>query len=305
MVMKKFATMLTCFFTLILSFLFTFSYTEKHMQTSRAECAFNMPFYNLNPQELTLRAKFYTSFYGSSEERANNIGLATKSLNNVLIAPQEEFSFNKTVGARTEKRGYKQAKIIVGGKFIDGIGGGVCQVSSTLYNAVLLSGLKITEFHQHSLPVGYVAPSFDAMVNSGSADLRFLNTTKNPIIIKTKIKNSTIYVEIHGEPMLERYQRESKIIEEISPPKDEIIKDVDKQYPDLYEGMKKYMIYPKKGYKSEGYLIKSINGKLIWRKKIRTNTYNAMRGVVIEGTAIPPIEDENIMNLPNDTLSVS
>lgn len=300
---KKIFIILICF--LMLMSVLINSPLSANIQKANAQSFRSMPFYNLSPQELNLRAKFYTSFSGSTEERTNNINLATKSLNNVLVAPQEEFSFNKTVGARTEKRGYKQAKIIVGGKFIDGVGGGVCQVSSTLYNAVLLAGLKITEYHQHSLPVGYVAPSFDAMVNSGSADLRFLNTTNNPIIVKTKIENSTIYVEIHGEPMQEKYQRESKIIEEILPPKDEIIKDTDNQYPELYEGMKKYIFFPKKGYKSEGYLIKTFNGKMVWRKKIRTNTYSAMRGVVVEGTAKPPIEDENLPIMPSKTLSVS
>ena len=95
-----------------------------------------MPFYNLSPKQICLRSKFYTSFSTSSLERIHNIKLASKSLDKVVIESNAEFSFNKTVGARTVERGYKNSKIIVGGAFIDGVGGGVCQFSTTLYNAL-------------------------------------------------------------------------------------------------------------------------------------------------------------------------
>ncbi|MBR1984094.1 MAG: VanW family protein [Clostridia bacterium] len=164
-----------------------------------------MPFYDLQPKELTLRASFYTSYPASTEERKNNIKVASKSLDNVFVDSNSEFSFNDTVGPRTVNRGYKTAKIIFGGQFVDGVGGGVCQVSTTLYNAVLLAGLLISEYHPHSLAVSYVAPSFDAMVNSGSADLKFINNTHNPIIIKSHADDASIKIEIYGEPMLEKY----------------------------------------------------------------------------------------------------
>ena len=160
-----------------------------------------MPFYDLRPQQLVLRSKFFTSYPSSTEERKSNIKLAAKSLDYAFVDVGGEFSFNQTVGARTEKRGYKTAKIIVGGEFVDGVGGGVCQVSTTLYNAVLLAGLKVTEFHAHSLPVSYVAPSFDAMVNSGSADLKFINNTHNPVYIRAFADDATLTIEIYGEPM--------------------------------------------------------------------------------------------------------
>ena len=115
-----------------------------------------------------------------------------------------EFSFNYTIGERTERRGYKKAKIIVGGEFVDGVGGGVCQVSTTLYNAVLLAGLKVVECHPHSLPVSYVEPSFDAMVNSGWADLKFINDTHNPVIIRARADGAKLTIQIFGEPMNER-----------------------------------------------------------------------------------------------------
>ena len=124
-----------------------------------------MPFYDLQPKKIVLRAEFSTNYSSSTDARKFNVALASKTLDNTLVDINGEFSFNYTVGERTERRGYKKAKIIVGGEFVDGVGGGVCQVSTTLYNAVLLAGLKIIECHPHSLPVSYVAPSFDAMVN--------------------------------------------------------------------------------------------------------------------------------------------
>lgn len=245
----------------------------------------NTPFYDLHPCELTERASFYTSYTTSSEERKNNIQLAAKSLDNTFVDAGGEFSFNYTVGARTQARGYKKAKIIVNGKFVDGIGGGVCQVSSTLYNAVLLAGLKITEFHPHSLPVSYVAPSFDAMVNSVSSDLRFINNTHNPVIIKATANDSTIKITVIGEKMNYKLTRQSVIKQEITAPAEDVIADVNGEYPDLRLGEKKVISYSKAGYKSEGFLIKLVNGKPVSSIKIRSDKYAATKGTIIEGRA--------------------
>ena len=257
-----------------------------------------MPFYDLQPKELTLRASFYTSYTTSTEERKNNIKLASKSLDNVFVDSNTEFSFNDTVGARTLERGYKSAKIIFGGQFVDGVGGGVCQVSTTLYNAVLLAGLLVTEYHPHSLAVSYVAPSFDAMVNSGSADLKFINNTHNPIFIKTKADDSTIKIEIYGEPMQEKYTRISTVKSEIPAPDYKIIKDVDGLYPDLVKGDKKIITFAKNGCISQGTLVKMINGKAISSKTIRNDIYKPLQGVIIEG-CLEPSPDQNTPTLSN------
>ncbi len=269
----------------VLTFIFSLCGVDK---------AYAMPFYGLNPKNLTLRAEFYTSYTASTEERKHNIALATKAIDGAFIDVGGEFSFNRTVGARTEARGYKNAKIIVNGKFVDGVGGGVCQVSTTLYNAVLLAGLKITEYHAHSLPVSYVAPSFDAMVNGGSADLRFINDTDNPIILHAVADESKLTVKIIGEPNLESYERVSKVIENIAPPQPEIIYDGDGEYPDLYEGEQKVLSYGKNGLKSEGYIITKRNGKTVKNRKIRTDTYKPLKGLIIIGKATPPPEIEEI-----------
>ena len=251
-----------------------------------------MPFYDLHPQELMLRSAFYTSYGNSSKERKHNIYLAAQALDNTFIDVGGEFSFNDTVGPRTQARGYKKAKIIFNGAFIDGIGGGVCQVSSTLYNAALLSDLLITEYHSHSLPVSYVALSFDAMVNSGSADLRFINNTHNPVIIKTSADGSKLKISIYGEPPEYTIERKSVTVKTIAPPPEQILKDIKGEYPDLYKGEKKVVSYGKNGYKSEGYVIKKKDGCADVKLKIRTDTYAAVRGIIIEGTAVRPTGEE-------------
>lgn len=230
---------------------------------------------------LVLRSKFYTSYENSSENRKSNIKLASKLLNDFFLDVGEEFSFNQVVGERTEKRGFKNAKIIVNGEFIDGVGGGVCQVSTTLYNAVLLAGLKVTEYHPHSLSVSYVSPSFDAMVSFGSADLRFINNTKSPIIINAYAKENRLTVYITGEKSIYRYERLSEIIEEIPFKIDKIIDDG--SYPELLIGEEKIISYGKNGLKSKGYLIKYRGEKVIEKRLIRIDTYKSVNGVVVIG----------------------
>ncbi len=267
-------------FALALALIISVSVCKTHVANA-------MPFYDLQPKELCLRAEFYTSYPSSSDERKNNVWLATKSINGTMIDVGGEFSFNRTVGARTLKRGYKNAKIIVDGKFVDGVGGGVCQVSTTLYNAVLLAGLKITEYHPHSLTVSYVAPSFDAMVNSGSADLRFINNTHNPVIIYAVADGSTLKISVWGEPMKEKYVRQS-VIKEYVTPIQEVMTDTLGEYPDVYEGEQKVISYGKQGLISEGFLVKQINGKTISVRKVRSDKYRAINGVTVIGTSPRP-----------------
>ena len=179
-----------------------------------------MPFYALSPEKIVTRAKFSTDYSTSSDERKHNVELAAKALDKTFIDVGGEFSFNATVGERSERRGYKNAKIIKEGEFADGVGGGVCQVSTTLYNALLLADIKITEFHPHSLAVSYVLPSFDAMVSYGYADLKAKNNTKNPIIIYTETDGNKITVKICGQPLNVTVIRKSVITGEIPIPKD-------------------------------------------------------------------------------------
>ncbi|MBQ3116096.1 MAG: VanW family protein [Clostridia bacterium] len=247
-----------------------------------------MPFYNLHPSNVILRAEFCTDFSSSSIERKHNIALACKSIDNYFLDVGGEFSFNRVVGQRTEKRGYKTAKIIFNGEFVDGVGGGVCQVSTTLYNAVLLSNLKITEYHPHSLAVSYVPASFDAMVNSNTADLRFINNTFNPVIIRAKAQNNKLKIQIWGEKLDVQVSTKSVITGTVLPPPHLEIVDEKGEFPDLYQGESKFTRYQKNGVKSEGYVLIKQNGKIIERKKIRTDTYSAIQGILVHGTTPRP-----------------
>ncbi|NLV16930.1 MAG: VanW family protein [Syntrophomonadaceae bacterium] len=139
---------------------------------------------------------FYTWSYGSWQ-RHENIVLAARSINNQIIWPGGDFSFNKTVGPRTPERGYRPAPVI-GGDGI-GFGGGVCQVSTTLYNAAQAAELEIIERHQHSTKVPYIKAGKDATVVYGAQDLRLRNNFSYPVIIKSGVYRGKILVTIMGK----------------------------------------------------------------------------------------------------------
>lgn len=216
-----------------------------------------------------LKSEFSTEYPYSQAGRKHNIWLGSTYLNGAVIKSGEEFSFNNKVGQRTKDRGFEEAKIIFDGKYIDGVGGGVCQISTTLYNAVIEAGLEITEHHAHSMCVGYVPPSFDAMVNSGTSDLKFKNNTDGDIYIKAIADGKKLTITIFGQQNEYEYRRLSKVIEEILPPEPEII-----------EGDSEEILqYAKNGVKSQGFLELYKNGKFIKRIQIRSDTYKPTREI--------------------------
>ena len=145
----------------------------------------------------TILGQFSTSFNEHSA-RGSNIYVAAKSTSDILIMPGDTFSYNKATGARTWSNGYKTAKVIVGGKYVNGEGGGVCQVSTTIYNAALMSGLEIQEVHNHTYPSHYVPKGRDAAVSYGYIDLKFKNNFAHPIYIKNIAANGAITSKIYG-----------------------------------------------------------------------------------------------------------
>lgn len=141
----------------------------------------------------------YTTYFNSSLiNRTENIRLAAKALDGKRLAPRELFSFNKSVGERTAEKGYKEALIIEGDVFTPGLGGGVCQVSSTLYNAVLLAHLEILERHRHSLPISYVPPGQDATVAWPDLDFKFQNSTEDYLLIRSFIEGDTLTFKLYA-----------------------------------------------------------------------------------------------------------
>jgi vancomycin resistance protein YoaR len=149
-------------------------------------------------------ASFYTNYLLSSPERTQNIELAARFINGKCLQPGEIFSFNNIVGERTKERGFKEAAVIVGNKVESGYGGGICQVSSTLYNAVLKTGLKPVERAHHTLPAAYVDLGLDATVDWGSIDFKFKNTFNYPIYIEANTKNKVLYINIYSNSSLSK-----------------------------------------------------------------------------------------------------
>ena len=226
--------------------------------------------------EIALIAKFATYYGDSSENRKHNIALAASAIDGVLLPSEEEFSFNDTVGARTEERGYKAAFVINDGAFVEGVGGGVCQVSGTLYNCALLADLAVTCVHPHSLPVSYLAPSFDAMVSSWS-DLRFVNTLSAPVTLKMTADGQYLRAEIYGVKGEFSVRRRSETLGEI-PFETERLTDTS-----LAPGEERVEAAGKNGLRSEGWLEYFRDGALVRTLRIRRDTYLPQKRIVCEG----------------------
>ena len=159
-----------------------------------------------------------TSLAGSSYERITNIRKAVEKINGVILQPGEEFLYNRCVGPRRYKTGFLPAPAIVFGNLKPVIGGGICQVSSTLYNAVLLSDLTVVERHRHHTPVNYLPLGLDATISWGAKDFRFRNTRPGKIELVGTVSDETLLFEIYGEnPLKDDLRLETEIEESPSP----------------------------------------------------------------------------------------
>lgn len=236
--------------------------------------------------ETKLLGRFTTFFDSSNINRSSNIRLAAALLNGVILDGGKTLSFNETVGARLPERGFLPAKIIENGEYTEGVGGGVCQVSTTLYNAALLSGMTVTEYHPHSLAVGYVDPSRDAMVSGKSCDLKFKNPLKYPIYIRSRTLGGTVSFEIYGKSDGATYSLESQIIGSI-PATEEFCND-----PVLVrEG--------RDGIISEGYLVINRSG-FVKRIKLRNDKYLPQKRVILSDAELPPAVESTENQSPNN-----
>lgn len=141
---------------------------------------------------------FSTRYSTANAPRATNVQLAAKYANGEILLPGEEFSYNRAVGQRTSERGFRPASVYEGSKSVDGLGGGICQVSTTIYSAVLYADLSVTERHEHSLEVHYGTLGMDATVSYGSLDFRFVNNTNYPIKVNVYASGGTVSASISG-----------------------------------------------------------------------------------------------------------
>ncbi len=229
---------------------------------------------------------FTTSFDEGNKSRANNIALAASRIAGTVIEPLGEFSFNRTVGKRTAENGFSEAPVISGGEYVQGVGGGVCQASTTLMNAALRAGMRITESHPHSLSVGYVPPSLDAMVSEYS-DLRFTNPYSEPVYVQARAGGGKVTFTLYGLPDGKRYRTESKVLLRVDPPPEKIVEGT----------CDRVLRAAKQGVASESWLLVFRGDELLSRTLLRRDTYAVVQGVREkkrgEGAEEEPAEPQN------------
>lgn len=213
-------------------------------------------------------SSFSTDYSSSSPERKHNVALAVKKLDNRIIEAGEELSFNQAVGKRTKENGFEEAGVILNGRFTRGVGGGVCQVSTTLYNAWNLSGLDATG-KNHSLTVSYVPAGLDAMV-SETSDLVLINNGEFPVFLDADCDGNKVTFTLYGTPAEECRLWSEKI------------KTIPCDEYEITEGEEeKILSYPKDGCVYRSYRDRYKNGVRISREELRTSFYNKVKGVKI------------------------
>lgn len=223
----------------------------------------------------------YTTRYdGGDENRSTNLEIACEKINDKIILPGETFSYNKTLGARTTAAGYKTAKVYENGAVVDGIGGGICQISSTLYNAVLKANLEIVERRNHQFITSYVPEGRDATVAYGVTDFKFKNSRKYAIKIKATASNGVAKIDIYGIKEDTEYQItfDTKTISTIP---------FTTKYTDdstLPVGTEEIKQKGANGSVTETYIIKSLNGQVVSNTLLSKDTYSAMPRIILRGT---------------------
>lgn len=231
-----------------------------------------------------LLGTYTTNFSSSSANRANNVRLAAQAINGVVLLPGESFSYNATVGQRTAARGYKEAGVYANGQVTTGIGGGICQVSSTLYNATLLADLEIVARSNHMFNPGYVPAGQDATVSWGGPDFQFKNTRSLPIRISTSSDGGILTVSIHGSKAGDEYDEikvQSYVTGSIP---------FSTEYQDnasMEAGETRVIQGGSNGCRSATYKIYYKDGVEISKELVSNDTYNPHNQIVARGTATP------------------
>lgn len=246
-------------------------------------------------------ASFSTYFNTQNINRSSNLRIAASTLNGAVIPPGQEFSFNTAVGPREFSTGYKEAMIILQNEFKPGIGGGICQVSSTLYNAALLANLPIVERHNHSIAVDYVPVGTDATVTYGGKDLRFKNDTDSPIIIKTIVQGGKLTVQLLGRRSGPAVK--VKIEREVIGVTD--FKEIRKDDPELLLGQEKVDHEGTKGYRVRTYRkVYDENGQLVKSELLSSDVYQPLHKLILVGTKPPvnPGQQPQIPGMPDPAI---
>lgn len=231
----------------------------------------------------SLLGTYSTSFASSAAPRANNVKTAAGYINGTVLYPGETFSTIKVIKDRTEENGYQAAPEYSSGNVVDGIGGGVCQVSTTLYNAVINAELEVVERSPHSMVVSYVDVSRDAAISGDYKDFKFKNNTQTPIYIAGSVQGGTLTFRIYGEetrPENRKIKFESETLETIQPGAP--VETVDKSKPASYRSVTQSAHV---GYRAKLWKIVYIDGKQTEKIELNSSSYKAEPEHIIVGAA--------------------
>lgn len=231
-------------------------------------------------------SEYSTIFDSSNRNRSNNLAISAEKIDGTIIMPGETFSYNQTVGERTIAAGYKEAGAYAGGKVVQDVGGGICQTSSTLYNAALLANLEIVDRSNHQFLTSYVDASRDATVAWGSIDFQFKNTRTYPIKIEASAKNGVCEMAIYGIKEDKEYEVviESEVLSYI--PFTTKYENDDS----LEEGEEVIEQSGYTGCTSEAYKILKLNGKVVSKTLLSKDTYDPMTRIIRRGTKKEAVE---------------
>lgn len=229
---------------------------------------------------------FSTVYNAGNYERSHNIALAAQKINGLVLMPGQQFSFNDVVGQRSAQTGFKTAKVYQGGEIVDGIGGGICQVSTTLYNAVLYADLKIVYRTNHSMPVSYVPSGRDATVSYGSIDFKFSNNQGYPIKLGCSASNGRLVCTVYG---IKLQNKKVEITTQTVSTTPFGIKEVEDDT--LPEGKRKVKQAGSDGSVVDTFKTVYINGESQGTNKISRSNYSAITQIELVGTKKDQIAD--------------
>ena len=225
-------------------------------------------------------SKYTTIYDAGNTSRSTNIAIAARTINGKIILPGETFSYNKVLGNTTKEKGYQLGGAYQNGKVIQAYGGGICQVATTLYNAVLYANLEIIERYNHSYSVSYVPASRDATVSYGGKDFKFKNSRTYPIKLVASAKNGVISISFKGIKEEKEYDIEITSTTLSTTP----FKTTYQDNPDLAEGKEKVVQVGHNGMKSKAFKVVKYNGKIISKTLLSADTYQPMNKIVDRGT---------------------
>ena len=224
----------------------------------------------------TLMSSFTTSFDPANTNRVHNIKLAASILHNYFLAPGEILSLNELFGDSTPEKGYREAPIIMGTELVPGYGGGLCQISTTLYNAALLADLDIIERHNHRLTVPYISPGRDATISYNTRDLKFRNNKEHYILIAAEVEGDKLTFRFFGRSIKQRIEISTNILAIFVPP---VRYEIN---PELPPG-KEEIIEGSPGYRVEVWKLVYEGNELKSREKISVDTYLPYATVIQQG----------------------